>query len=156
MPTDAPDKANVIALPPLIVVATLALGLLLHFIWPIRFLASTDALWLGALLIVVSIPIVIGAAWQLAKAKTALDVRKPTTKIVTGGVFRISRNPIYLSMVLGFIGIASLIDSLWLLLLALPLMVILQKGVIEPEERYLEQKFGENYLRYKARVRRWI
>ena len=59
-------------------------------------------------------------------------------------------------MMLGYLGIASLIDSLWLLLLALPLMVILQKGVIEPEDHYLEQKFGETYLRYKARVRRWI
>jgi protein-S-isoprenylcysteine O-methyltransferase Ste14 len=92
----------------------------------------------------------------LAKAKTAFDVRKPTTEIVTGGVFRMSRNPTYLSMMLGFLGIASLIDSLWLLLLAPLLIVILEKGVIEPEERYLEQAFGEKYLRYKARVRRWI
>lgn len=156
MPTDAPDKANVVALPPLIVVATLALGLLLHFFWPVRFLAGMHALWLGALLIVISIPLVLGAARRLAKAKTAFDVRKPTTEIVTGGVFRISRNPTYLSMVLGFLGIASLLDSLWLLLLALPLVVMLQKGVIEPEERYLEKKFGEKYLRYKTRVRRWI
>jgi protein-S-isoprenylcysteine O-methyltransferase Ste14 len=124
-----------------IVVATLALGLLLHFVRPMRFLARTDVLWLGALLIVVSIPIVRGAAWQLAKVKTAFDVRKPTTEIVTGSVFSISRNPTYLSMMLGFLGIASLIDSLWLQLLALPLMVLLQKGVIEPEERDLEQKF---------------
>ena len=85
----------------------------------------------------------------MAKAKTAFDVRKPTTEIVTGGVFRMSRNPTYLSMVLGFLGIASLIDSLWLLLLAPLLIVILEKGVIEPEERYLEQAFGEKYLRYR-------
>jgi protein-S-isoprenylcysteine O-methyltransferase Ste14 len=52
--------------------------------------------------------------------------------------------------------IASLIDSVWLLDLALPLMVTLQKGVIEPEERYLEQRFGERYLRFKTWVRRWI
>jgi protein-S-isoprenylcysteine O-methyltransferase Ste14 len=156
MPTNGPDKAHAIALPPLIVLATLALGLLLHFVWPMRFLARTDALWLGALLIVVSIPIAIGAVWQLTKAKTAFDVRKPTTEIVTGGVFRIRRNPTYLSIMLGFLGIASLVDSLWMLFLALPLVVILQKGVIEPEEHYLEQKFGKNYLRYRARVRRWI
>jgi protein-S-isoprenylcysteine O-methyltransferase Ste14 len=59
-------------------------------------------------------------------------------------------------MTLGFVGIASLVDSMWMLLLALPLVLILQKGVIEPEEHSLEQKFGETYLRYKARVRRWI
>lgn len=61
MPTDAPDKANIIALPPLIVVEILALGSILHFVWPIKFLARTDALWLGVLLIAVSIPIVIDA-----------------------------------------------------------------------------------------------
>ena len=156
MPTNSPDKARVIALPPVIVVATLALGLLLQFAWPMRFLGRTNALWLGALLIAVAIPIVIGAASQLIKAKTAFDVGKSTTGIVTGGIFRISRNPTYLSMLLGFLGIAALIDSLWILLLALPLVVVLQKGVIEPEEHYLEQKFGQKYLRYKARVRRWM
>ena len=117
---------------------------------------SRPVRWLGALLIAVSIPIVISAARQLAKAKTAFDVRKPTTEIVTSGVFRISRNPTYLAMMLGFLGIASLVDPLSILLLALPLVIILQKGVIEPEERCLEQKFGDVYLRYKARVRRWI
>ena len=55
MPSDAPDHANLIALLPFIVGATLALGLILRFVRPIRFLARTDALWLGALLIVVSI-----------------------------------------------------------------------------------------------------
>jgi protein-S-isoprenylcysteine O-methyltransferase Ste14 len=75
---------------------------------------------------------------------------------VTGGVFRISRNVTYLSMMLGFLGIALILDSLWILLLALPLVIILQKGVIAPEEHYLEQKLGKNFLRYKARVRRCI
>ena len=156
MSGDDPDKAQVIALPLLIVAAALALGLLFHFLWPLRFLSRTEALWLGGLLIAVSIAIGLGAVSQLVKAKTALDVRKPTMKIVTRGVYRLSRNPIYLSMILLLLGIALCVDSLWILLFAIPLAVILQKGVIEPEEHYLEQKFGEKYLRYKAMVRRWI
>ncbi len=156
MPGDAPDKANAIALPPLIVGAALALGLLLHFAWPLRVLARPETLWLGVLSIVAAIPIVVGAVRALARAKTAIDVRKPTTDIVTGGVYKVSRNPIYLSMMLVYLGIAALLDSLWLLLLAPPLLVVLRRGVIEREERYLERKFGEKYLGYKARVRRWI
>lgn len=156
MPIDRPDKADVIALPPLLVAATLAVGLLLHFVWPLRFLPGGYASWLGALLVAVSIAIVASAIRALARAKTPLDVRRATTAIVSGGAFGFSRNPIYLSMMLGFVGIASLVDSLWIALLALPLAAVLQKGVIEPEERYLERKFGEDYLRYKARVRRWI
>jgi protein-S-isoprenylcysteine O-methyltransferase Ste14 len=156
MSGDDPDKAQVIALPLLIVAAALALGLLFHFLWPLRFLSRTEALWLGGLLIAVSIAIGLGAVSQLVKAKTALDVRKPTMEIVTRGVYRLSRNPIYLSMILLLLGIALCVDSLWILLFAIPLAVILQKGVIEPEEHYLEQKFGEKYLRYKHKVRRWI
>ncbi|MDQ6869343.1 MAG: hypothetical protein M3178_13525 [Pseudomonadota bacterium] len=59
-------------------------------------------------------------------------------------------------MVLLCRGAAFLLDSLWFLALCAPLAVILQKGVIEPEETYLEQKFGEKYLRYKANVPRWL
>jgi protein-S-isoprenylcysteine O-methyltransferase Ste14 len=156
MPSDVPDKAQVIALPPLIAAAALALGVLFHLVWPIQFLPRTEAFWFGGLLIVVSISIGLGATSQLVKAKTPLDVRRPTVEIVTGGVYRLSRNPIYLSMILLLLGIAFCVDSLWILLFAILLAVILQKGVIEPEERYLEQKFGEKYLRYKAMVRRWI
>jgi hypothetical protein len=54
------------------------------------------------------------------------------------------------------LGIAFLINSLWLLLLTIPLVVIFQKGVIEPEERYLERNFGENHLGYQDPIRRWI
>jgi protein-S-isoprenylcysteine O-methyltransferase Ste14 len=86
----------------------------------------------GELLTVVSIPIVIGTARQLGRAKPAFDVRDPTTEIVTDGVFRIGRNPTYLSMTLGFVGVASLVDSRWLLVVTQLLIVILQKGSSSP------------------------
>ena len=96
------------------------------------------------------------ATHALARAKTTHNVRQPTTTIVADGVFRYSRNPMYLSLTLLYLGIASLFNSLWMLLLILPVLVVVQLGVIAREERYLERKFGEEYLRYKARVRRWI
>src|ERR1700730_5244051 len=80
----------------------------------------------------------------------------PRPRFVTLGVFRKSRNPVYLGMLLLCAGVAFLANSLWILVLVLPLAIILQKGVIEPEESYLEKKFGDKYLRYKAKVRRWI
>ena len=156
MPAERPDRADVVAMPPVIVAAALAIGLLLQLTWPVRFMPRSYALASGVGLIAVALAILAGAVWRLSMAETALDVRKPTTGIVTGGVFRFSRNPIYLSMMLGFLGVAVLTGSLWLLLLALPLMAILQNGVIKPEERYLERKFGAQYLSYKVRVRRWV
>jgi hypothetical protein len=98
----------------------------------------------------------ISAIREMFAANTPLDVRKPSTEIVTSGVFRKSRNPVYLGMLLLCAGVAFLANSLWILILVLPLAIILQKGVIEPEESYLEKKFGDKYLRYKAKVRRWI
>jgi protein-S-isoprenylcysteine O-methyltransferase Ste14 len=62
----------------------------------------------------------------------------------------------YLSLTLLYLGLTSLINSLWMLLLVMPLMVVMQRGVVEREEQYLEAKFGEEYLRYKMWVRRWI
>jgi len=76
--------------------------------------------------------------------------------MVTEGPFHYSRNPAYLSMTMIYTGIASLANALWALLLLPVALLVMQRGVIEREERYLERKFGEEYLRYKAQVRRWV
>lgn len=147
---------GVITLPPLILGAVIALGLILNFFWPLRFLVRALAVPLGTPLILGALIVGLLAAREMAAADTPLDVRKATTRIVTTGVFQKSRNPIYLGMVLLCAGIAFLMNSLWLLVIVPVLAAILQKGVIEPEETYLERRFGEDYLRYKAKVRRWL
>jgi protein-S-isoprenylcysteine O-methyltransferase Ste14 len=81
---------------------------------------------------------------------------KPTTAIVTKGPFRYSRNPLYVSLTLLYLGVALIINVLWIVLLVVPVLVVMQRGVIGREEAYLERKFGEKYLSYKARVRRWV
>lgn len=156
MTTDAEDKAKVIALPPLIVAAALAIGFALQALFPIAPFPREAAFWLGAFLFVGAVAIMLSAARELFNARTPLDVRKPTVRIVESGIFAYSRNPIYLSMTLAFLAIAALCDSLWLFALAPLVVLVLRNGVIAPEERYLEDKFGEDYLRYKRRVRRWL
>jgi len=151
-----PDKANVVVLPPVIFVVALLLGLLMEYLVPMQVLPRTPARWLGTFLILGSLPIGLSAIRELFKANTALDVRKPTTVIVKTGAFRFSRNPIYIALILSYLGIALLIDSFWICLLVVPAVAILQIGVIRREEYYLEQKFGEDYRRYKTVVRRWI
>lgn len=152
-PSGGPD---VIALPPLILGAAIALGLILNYFWPAKVLAHSLAVPLGILIIFVAVAIGLLAVREMVTASTPLDVRKRSTRIVTSGIFQQSRNPIYLGMVLLCTGVAFLVDSFWLLGLVPLFAAILQKGVIEPEEAYLERNFGEEYLRYKARVRRWI
>ena len=152
-PSGGPD---VIALPPLILGAAIALGLILNYFWPAKVLARSLAVPLGILIVFVAVAIGLLAVREMVTASTPLDVRKRSTRIVTSGVFQQSRNPIYLGMVLLCTGVAFLVDSLWLLGVVPLFAAILQKGVIEPEEAYLARNFGEDYLRYKARVRRWI
>jgi protein-S-isoprenylcysteine O-methyltransferase Ste14 len=150
------DNPGVIAFPPALYAGTLAIGLGISSLVPVSFLPRLVSLPIAVLAL-------IGAGWlstsafrTMTRAQTAVDPSKPTTAIVSDGVFRFSRNPLYLSMTLLYIGISLLFSAFWALLLLLPLLVVMQIGVIAREEQYLERKFGSTYLNYKAQVRRWI
>ena len=155
-PSSPKDNAGVIAPAPVIYGAALALGLAAEFTLPTVLLPRTVTLWLGVLIIALSIPIVISAFKALARARTAFDARKPTSALVRDGAFRYTRNPTYLSLTLLHVGLALVLASPWVLLMVVPAVALTQWGVVLREERYLEAKFGEEYRRYTANVRRWL
>lgn len=150
------DTAGVVARPPLIYLAGLVTGLLLHAIRPTPFLPQRWAKLIGG--VVIALAFVPGgmAAVAMRRAQTNLDPHQPTTAIVTGGPFRYTRNPIYVSFTLLFTGIAAFANSLTVLVPLPIVLVIMQRGVIRREEVYLERKFGAEYTQYKSRVRRWL
>jgi protein-S-isoprenylcysteine O-methyltransferase Ste14 len=150
------DNPRVIAFPPALYAGTLLIGLLLSFVFPIDFLPRSVALVLGVFAFICAGIISISAFRAMKRASTAVNPSQPTTAIVSDGVFRWSRNPIYLSLTLLYIAIFLLFRALWALLLLLPLLVTVQVGIVQREEIYLERKFGDEYLRYKASVRRWV
>ncbi len=156
MSEETVDNPGVIAFPPALFAGTLALGLLLHFIFPVTFLPRLIAIALGVVVIVGAALIAISAFRAMRRAQTAVNPSRPTTAIVSDGAFGFSRNPIYLSLTMLYVGIALLFNALWALLLLLPLVVVVQNGVIKREEHYLERKFGDEYSRYQASVRRWV
>jgi protein-S-isoprenylcysteine O-methyltransferase Ste14 len=80
----------------------------------------------------------------------------PTTTIVDTGPYRFTRNPIYLGIFLGLVGLAIAFDSLWPLVTLVPFTLVIRYGVVAREEAYLERKFGHAYRRYRSRVRRWL
>ena len=155
MPQPA-DHADIPVLPPLIPAAFILIGLALQRLWPQGFLSGDSGNWFGWLLLLASLSFGGAAAWEMKSAQTHIHVHKPTTLIVGSGPFAYSRNPIYLGMTLVVVAVACISNSLWVLLLSAPTALALQKLAIEPEERYLEGKFGRDYLEYKARVRRWL
>jgi protein-S-isoprenylcysteine O-methyltransferase Ste14 len=150
------DNPGVIAPPPLIYAGALAIGLLANRMYPVSFLPRVLRRMLGWSLIVGGFAIGSLGLRQMRRAGTNVDPREPTTEIVTEGPFRFTRNPLYLSMTLIYSGITALADALPAALLLPVVLHVMQRGVIEREESYLEHKFGDEYLNYKARVRRWI
>ncbi len=151
-----PLGAHIAAPPPVIYLISLAIGLLVHWLYPVQVLPTPFAIGIGLLLIAAAGPIVISALRAFSRAKTTFDVRKPTSAIVTNGPYRFSRNPGYVSLTLLYGGIACLVNSLWVLLMVVPTVTVMHFGVIKREERYLEAKFGEEYREYKTTVRRWV
>jgi protein-S-isoprenylcysteine O-methyltransferase Ste14 len=154
--TTAADNAGVLAPAPAFFGIAVAVGYGLEWLLPTSLLSVPFAHALGALLIAASVALVLFAVVPLSRAQTAFDARKPTTRIVTTGAYKVSRNPVYLSLALLQAGLAFASQSLWLLLTAAAAVAITHWGIILREERYLEGKFGDEYRRYAASVRRWL
>src|SRR6266568_6103554 len=152
----SPNTAQVLILPPLVYGGAFIMGLLLHLVFPLHILATTLARGIGVVCILVSLPLAIATVRALSRAHTPVDPMKPTTALVTVGPFRYSRNPIYVALTLLYLGVAFLVNALWILLLVVPALVVLRYGVIAREEVYLTRKFGDAYRQYTARVRRWF
>jgi protein-S-isoprenylcysteine O-methyltransferase Ste14 len=155
-PGPAHDNPGVLVWPPLLCATTVSLGGLLHFVFPVRLLPPLPSRFAGAVLLCVSAGFAFWAERVMKAAGTNARPDRPTTAIVATGPYRISRNPMYVSLCLFQIGIALLIDGLAPLLFLLPLALTLHFGVVRREERYLEAKFGADYLAFKSRVRRWL
>lgn len=156
MKAEAQDVAQVVAPPPLIYLATFVVGLLLNWELHVSFLPFELQFGLGLPLVVIGIIVFVWAGRTLLSAKTGVAFRKPTMVLVTEGPFRLTGNPIYLSVTLIYLGIAVSLNALWPVLLLPVVLVIIQREVIVREEQYLERRFGGEYLLYKVRVRRWL
>ena len=110
----------------------------------------------GATLIVIGISLVVLARREFAQYGQPTDPGLPTSKIISTGVFSISRNPLYLGGVFILAGISLTFNLPWILILLISSIVVCHYILIAPEERYLAAKFGEQYRMYTATVHRWI
>lgn len=152
------DTPGVIAPPPLLYAGALVAGLALDFLL-IRVPTGIPAglrFGLAGLLIVAGIGLAVGALRRFRRAGTHVEPWRPSTAIVTDGVYAYTRNPMYVGMALLYGAIAIAADSVITLVFLVPLLVTVHYGVVRREERYLEAKFGDPYRRYRQKVRRWI
>jgi protein-S-isoprenylcysteine O-methyltransferase Ste14 len=150
------DVYRVIAPPPLLFAAGLAVGILLDGLLTDSDLAGAAPLVVGALLVAAGVALQVGFLRMFQRSRTAILPGREASALVTSGLYRVSRNPGYLGMALAAAGIAILLDAPWALLTVVLTILVVDRGVIAREERYLTERFGDEYRAYCARVRRWI
>ena len=153
---DEQDNPGIRVPPPLIYLLALLLGLLLNRRLHLPFLSRGVARVLGWPLVGSGMALAAWFARTMNAADTTLRTDKPVSSLIQDGPFRYSRNPGYLSLTMLYAGIAILRNALWAILILPLVLYVIQREVIEREERYLERTFGEEYLAYKRRVRRWV
>lgn len=110
----------------------------------------------GAALAVCGLVLIAMGTSRFVAAGTNIPPNLPTTALVVDGIYGRTRNPLYLGATLVYLGLGVAAGSLWAILLVVPLLWVINVGVIAREERYLERKFGDAYRAYKGQVRRWV
>jgi len=157
-PPGPPPKATSRARfpPPFLYVGFLLVGLLLERWAPLVRLPRAPSRALAAVLLLAGLGLLLGSFLLFLHARTSPSPLQPTAALVAAGPYRWMRNPMYLAMLLVYLGTSLLFDLFWALLLAPLVVFLMNRIVIAREERYLEGRFGDEYRRYRTRVRRWI
>lgn len=150
------DRVGVIAPPPLIYAVVFALGYALDRSYPVSLRPDASARWLGWAIFAAGLCVLALGGAYLHRAGTPVSPYRPSTTLVTAGPYRYSRNPLYIALTLAYLGAAVVVNTVWPVMLLPGLLLVMQWGVISREERYLERRFGDEYRRYRARVRRWL
>ncbi len=126
---NTPDTVQIVVRPPLAWLLAVVVGLALNWLVPLPFVPVTVR-WLGAIVFALALALFAWAIASIIRAGSHVRTSRPTTTIVDNGPYRLTRNPIYLAMVLGPIGLAIGLNSLWLLLTLVPFFLVIHNGVI--------------------------
>jgi protein-S-isoprenylcysteine O-methyltransferase Ste14 len=142
--------------PPVIYLAALLIGIGLNHWRPLRVLPGPWGGVVGVALIVAGVAIMPPVLLRFRRADTPFNPHKPASALITDGPYRFSRNPAYVALTLWYLGVGFLLNNGWVLLWAIPVLLAMDRWVVRREEQHLEARFGEQYLRYKSAVRRWL
>jgi protein-S-isoprenylcysteine O-methyltransferase Ste14 len=149
--------ANVVQIPPpLYYGAALAGGLILQRFLPLDVPFRSVTAPAGAVALALGIALNLGGVIGVATHKTTIVPHHHVTALVTTGVYRFSRNPMYTGLAVAVAGASLVLGSWWPLILLPGALLAVRRLVIDPEERYLTQRFGSIYDEYRKRVPRWL
>lgn len=151
------DNTGIWIIPPFVLLGALAVAFLIDWVWPTRVgLPDVFRIIFGAVLIVAPFVVMPSILTAFRRAGSHYDVRRAPGGLVTEGAFRYTRNPGYILGVAFCAGIGFVANNPWVFLCLVPALAVIHYGVILKEEAVLENRFGEDYLDYRRRVRRWI
>lgn len=142
--------------PPLPCLIGLITGVGLYLIFPLSFPSRIVTVVLGVIGVVVVVALSVAMSRAFDRHNTSANPKSETTAIVDTGPFKYSRNPAYLTVGILQVAIGLLLNNVWVVVLTAPALIAIHMMVVKKEERYLEDKFGNEYLQYKSRVRPWI
>jgi len=158
-PQDHEKTSGVVFPPPLYYLIGILAGFGLAWLYPVRLIPAgfeSAARVVGIALAVLAVALAASALMDFKRAGTSPVPLRPTTALVTRGPYRFTRNPMYLAFALVGFALALYFGSLWVAIGNVLAMLCVDRLVIAKEEPYLEEKFGDAYLDYKKRVRRWL
>jgi len=142
--------------PPLYYVIGLLLGSLLDRVFALPIGGRPAATTAGAVICVLGLALMCGGVAGVIRHRTTIVPHHAVATLVTSGAYRLSRNPMYTGLAIGYLGVASLLGTWWPVLIWPIVMWAVYRLVVRPEETYLSQRFGPAYGDYRARVRRWL
>ena len=147
---------NVRIIPPLVYLAGVVIGSALSIWFPTRVVHGPVAWIIGGIFILCGAVLSASAIFNFKSVGTTVRPDRAATTLVTVGPYKLTRNPMYLALAFVYLGIAIAEQSLWAIVLLPVVLTIIVNRAIKPEETFLERRFGADYLRYKAKVRRWL
>lgn len=143
-------------IPPVYLLMTLVLIWLMQQFYPLHQYFDPPLAYAGIAPVLFGITMAAISAGMFKKADTGLEPFDEATVLVTGGFYRVTRNPMYIGMILILLGVSMLMGSVGALLPIPLFFLVIHNNFVLGEERFLEAAFGQTYLDYKSKVRRWI
>jgi len=154
--TSQSDHAGVWIPPPFWYALAVLGGVLLDRRWPLTILGGRAITFAGGVFVLGWMALAFVSISRFRRSRTSIVPIRPAEALVLSGPYRYTRNPMYVSLALLTIGCGLLLATWWPIVLLVPTLVIVQRFVILPEERYLRRRFGTAYEAYARRVRRWL
>jgi protein-S-isoprenylcysteine O-methyltransferase Ste14 len=153
-----PDNPGVRVPPPLIYAAIFTIAILIQKRMPIddSFLKKPPLHFISFFLLILAIFFISRSLFQFSRTKNTIITVKTANSLQTTGIYSKTRNPMYVGLLMVYLGLACMVGNWWNFILIPLLLLIIQEYVIKKEEQYLFRTFGENFIHYKQNVRRWL